>query len=441
MSKEKWTTATLAPIRSGLAVAICISLFVATAGAAEPHKYALRELVARALQNSRELALARVQQSVAEKAAGLQRAEFHPNLFTGSGAAYTNGFPETPGGRPPAPFSLSYVQTLFNPPLRGQLRAAEERAHIQQLEVERTRDAVILRTVSAFLELAKVRHALELGQRERAGAQKILEITRARAAEGLELSLEVTRAELELARIEERIVRGEGREEALVGELRNLTGVVPEEPLALEREELSLGPEQPIGDLVELAMNNNAELKQAELERRAREHRLKGERGGYWPTIDFVGQYSVFSRINNYDEFFRVFRRHNLNVGVDVRIPIFSARTSAAVGLAESEFRASEIELKRKRAEVDLAVRGQARRARELDAAREVARLELKLAQENLRVVQARFEQGRANLRELERARLEEADKWMAFLDANYNRQRAQLNLLQTTGQLARVFQ
>ena len=74
------------------------------------------------------------------------------------------------------------------------------------------------------------------------------------------------------------------------------------------------------------------------------------------------------------------------------------------------------------------------------DLAREVARLELKLAQENLQVVQAGFQEGRANLRDVERARLDENEKWVAYLDAGYDRQKAQLELLNITGDLGRLF-
>ena len=77
---------------------------------------------------------------------------------------------------------------------------------------------------------------------------------------------------------------------------------------------------------------------------------------------------------------------------------------------------------------------------RELDAAREVSRLELKLAQENLQIIQASFQEGRANLRDVERARLDENEKWVAFLDSDYERRKAQLELLNTTGDLDKLF-
>jgi outer membrane protein TolC len=76
-----------------------------------------------------------------------------------------------------------------------------------------------------------------------------------------------------------------------------------------------------------------------------------------------------------------------------------------------------------------------------LNASREVARLDLKLAQETLQVSQAKFEQGTLTLRDIEQSRLDESDKWVAFLDADFALQQGQLSLLQATGQLAKVFQ
>ncbi len=78
----------------------------------------MRQAVTLALQNSRDLALARVQYTVALNEAGLDRSAFLPNLYTGSGAAYTSGFPSIAGG-PPAVFQMSYNEAVFNPLLEG----------------------------------------------------------------------------------------------------------------------------------------------------------------------------------------------------------------------------------------------------------------------------------------------------------------------------------
>ena len=49
--------------------------------------------------------------------------------------------------------------------------------------------------------------------------------------------------------------------------------------------------------------------------------------------------------------------------------------------------------------------------------------------------------EGKLNLREVEKARLSENERWMAYLDANFARQQAQLELLRVAGQLNKVWQ
>jgi len=100
---------------------------------------------------------------------------------------------------------------------------------------------------------------------------------------------------------------------------------------------------------------------------------------------------------------------------------------------AEAEANAAAFDVRNKRGKLELHVRAQARQLRELELSQDVARLELKLAQQNQGVIQAQFDQGRATLSQLEQAQLDENDKWLAFLDAGFARQQAQLALLQTT--------
>jgi outer membrane protein TolC len=428
-----------------LALAGIVALvFPSSARAQDTEKLTLRQAVALALQNSRELKLARMQYNVALDEAGVNRAAFRPNLYTGAGVAYTHGFPSLPGGQAPSIFQLDYSQTLFNPMLKGQQRAAEERAKSQRIEMDRTRDDVIVRTATVYLELAKVRHSLELMRTEEASAEKILEVVRERVAANQELPIEVTRSQLTLARIRERIVKLGDRADTLEAQIRDLAAIPESKSIEVEREEPSftnaLSTEPAEAEMIDLAVQNDRSVAEAENERAARQHLLRGARLSYWPTVDLVGQYSVLSKFNNYGDFYKKFERNNVNIGLQVTIPIFAAKTSANVALAKSQLNAAELQLGQKRQEVRLEVQQKSRGVRELDASREVARLDLKLAQETLQLVQAKFDQGRATLQDVEQARLDESDKWVAFLDANFARQRAQLTLLQATGQLAKVF-
>ena len=400
----------------------------------------LKQAVDMALRNSRDVALAQARYNVAQNTVEVNRSAFRPNLFTGSGAAYTYGFPQTPGGAAPSIINASYVQTVFNPLLTAETRASSERKESQRLELEKTRNMVMLQTSSAYLELTKVRHSLDLMRTQRQSNARILDFTRQRLNEGLELPIEVTRAELNEARSEQRIVQLESRQRVLERQLAALTGVPPDQRIEVESEVLPLDEQQREQDLIDRALNSSLDLQQAELERKAREHRLKAEIGSRWPTVDLFAEYGLFARFNNFQDFFQRFQRNNFNIGLQVRIPIVSAQRAANVSLAKSELTTAEMELKSKRQNVELDVERQYQHLRELNAAREVSRLELKLAQENLQIVQASFEEGRSNLRDVEKARLEENDKWLAFLDGDYEYQRAHLDLLNTTGDLGRLF-
>jgi len=157
--------------------------------------------------------------------------------------------------------------------------------------------------------------------------------------------------------------------------------------------------------------------------------------------VEAVSTYSLLASFNNYLEFYKKFQRNNFNAGVQVQVPLFSAKTREDIGLAQINLEVSQANLASKKTQVSAEVRQRTRHLRERDAAKEVARLELQLAQQNISVLQEQYTEGKVNLRELERARLEENEKWMAFLDANFQRQQAQLDLLKTAGQLDKVWQ
>jgi outer membrane protein TolC len=404
-------------------------------------KLTLKEAVTLAVANSRDLALARLQYGVMQRQIGVTRSVFLPNLYTGTGVAYTSGFPLLEGGGAPAIFSLSYNQQIFNPPLKGEQHVAEQRAEEQRLSIDDVRDAVMSRAALDYLELAKVRHALELMHGERTSAGRILDATRQRMDTGRQLPVDLIRAQLTTAQIEQRIAQLEDRDDSLSGELRDLMGLPSDEMIEVSTEEIPTAAAEASKDVVAEAMTNNVEIKQAQAELRAREFKLKGEQGGRWPTFSLIGQYNVLSKINNYTEFFNKFQRNNVIFGVQVQIPIIASRTSSAVAYARADLNAATLALQKRRSELSLDVRRKARLVREAELGGEVAKLELQLSQESVRVLQSQFDEGRGSLQDLEAAHIEENNKWLAFLDANYARQQVQIDLLHSTGQLAQVLQ
>jgi outer membrane protein TolC len=218
-------------------------------------------------------------------------------------------------------------------------------------------------------------------------------------------------------------------------------GLTEEQEIEVTADDLPGEAEQEGANLVASAMENNTGLQLAASDVRAREFRLQGEKRGYLPTVQLVGVYSYLAKFNNYTEFFKTFQANNLNAGVQIQMPLFSAKTKANVGLASVNLEAARVTLANRKTQVTAEVRQKSRNVREKDAAKEVARLELQLTQQNLEVLQSQLDEGRVNLREVERARVAENDRWLEYLDANFARQQAELDLLQTAGQLDKVWQ
>ncbi|HJZ64099.1 MAG TPA: TolC family protein [Candidatus Acidoferrum sp.] len=432
------------PLRRAGAILIFAASFAVAVSAQQapaPISLTLKHALELALQNSKDIRIARIQASVADHAAMISKADFLPNLYVGSGAGYTYGIPETPGGRAPSVFNVTYTEQVFNLPLRGAAKEQQEQAKAQKILLEDARNSVIAGTATGYLELVKVRHSLELLRKENDSADKILGVTQERASEGFELPMEVTRSQLTKAQVTQKILQLEGREDELATYLRNELGFAPDQQIDLSADDLPGAAEQEGANLIALAMENNTDIRLAQSDVRAKEYRYRGEKGGYLPTMEVVSVYSLLAKFNNYDQFFRTFQRNNYNAGVQVQMPIFSARTKASVGLANVNLQVAKASLENKKNQVSADVRKKTRRLREMDAAKEVTRLQLQLAQQNVSALQSQFEEGKINLRDVERARLDENDRWMAYLDATFQRQQAQVELLRTAGQLDKVLE
>lgn len=415
-----------------------------TGASSTPIVLTLKRSIELALQNSKDIQLAKIQARVADDAAKLTNSQFRPNLYIGSGAGYTYGIPATPGGQAPSVFNVTYLQDVLNEPLRGFEREQQEQARAQRVLLEQTRESVIARVASAYLELVKVHHAVDLLRKEQESAGKIVDVTEERQSEGFELPTEVTKAQLTKARVVQRVLQLEGRQDELEVFLRSQLGLGAEQPIEVTPEELPGSAEQEGANLVAMAEQSSPGLLLAESDVKGKEFRLQGEKRGYWPTVQLVTLYEVLAKFNNYTQYLANpsnFRYNNLNAGVNVQLPIFSSKTRANVALAQASLDAAKLNLASKRTQVSADIRQKSRKVQEADATKEVARLELQLSQQNLAVIQSQFNEGKMNLRDVEKARLDENEKWMAYLDANFQRQQAELELLRTAGQLDKVLE
>ena len=169
-------------------VALAAAIAAPPAGAQQappPAALTLKQAVALALRDNSEVSLAQLRYQSSQRELHVERSLFQPNLYVGSGAAYTSGFPLLAGGGAPALMSLSYDQALFNPLARSDARVASECRSAQlRLAIDAARAPWPVHVASSYLELAKTRRELDLMRRESDSAQKILEFTQQRVEAG-----------------------------------------------------------------------------------------------------------------------------------------------------------------------------------------------------------------------------------------------------------------
>lgn len=400
----------------------------------------LQQAVSMALRHDTRLAEADAKQRSAEDAAALGAAHFRPSLFTGTGAAYTYGFPQTLGGGPPSVFNLGFVQPLYDGPARGRASAAVERVGQQKQDATRVRADVVFETAATYLELASVRQALARQPPATDAARALVQVVLDRMNESRALPLQALEARLTAARVAQRVARLESRAVALEGELRVLTGISTEEPLQVSLERLPSLPERSVAEMVAMAAANSPELKIAELERRTRELQAAGQRKALRPSVDVVANYAIYSRFNNIDLYFARFQRNSLNVGVQAKVPIFNAESIAAATLAVSQEAEADAGVQRARDRIDIDVRRAWQRVRQLTVDRDVAELELAVAQEHARVLDARVAEGTGDRADLAKVVIDEAGAWAGFFQAELEAEKAQLEMRRITGELIRLF-
>jgi outer membrane protein len=436
MNKGTRLTRSMRLIRLTVIVtALCVNGPGVTAQSA-PSPLTLKEALALAVQRSPQIAEAVARERSAAWQAEGAHARFQPNLFTGGGAQYTSGFPLAPGVNLPALFDLAYSQPLFNPSARADARSADARAEAQRLSMAQVRASVIQRTASLYLELVAIRRSLERQASAASGADQLVDATVDQQSEGRALRIDVLRARLAVARARQQVVDLDGRAAVIEQQLREATGIDLGQPLRIRFEDLPQAPDRTVDTLVAAAEVNSPALRVVEAERRASQEHLAGQRQGYWPSVDLVGNYSVLGRFNNYDEFFRAFQRNNVNVGVQASLPIISATSRASTALARSELLEADASVRARREELALNVRRAAQQLRGSVAKREVADLEVQVAEENVRVLRERAAEGRAAQADLAKAQLDAAAAWTAFFMAEYERQQADLQIRTETGDL-----
>jgi outer membrane protein TolC len=411
-------------------------LMMATHGQAEP--LPLERAIRLALGHSTSAAIAgaEVQRTFASYLE--LRDNFLPQINAGSGLGYTYGYPLSIEGSAPALLDVVAQSTVFNPGQRQFLDAAKIDWRASELQDKDQRGAVIQDVALTYAELAKWEARLVRLEQYEAQSQQMEQAAAERLQAGVDSAVDLNKAKLATARVRLHRAQARGSADVLRRHLAILTGL-PASSIEIEPETIpALPPVAAPEDLSEKAVASSSAVKFAEQHSLAEAMRASGERRSFWPSIDFSAQYARFSTFNNYTVYFppHTFKVNNLTIGFALKIPLLNIGQHARAEAAAAEALKAKKQAEAARDQVAEETLRLQRATEQLEAAREVAELEYQLAQSGLEAAQTRIDAKTGTLHELADARVQAAERFLLFQDADFEYQRARMNLLRATGDL-----
>jgi len=370
----------------------------------------LEEAVKIALEQNPSNRVAREGVNGATEAVGVARAPYYPDL--GLAASYDrwqrhaflpNGI--VPPGSPTiiGPTNdwftgVTTHYTLFDfGRRRAKLRAAQARQGVAQEDVDRVRQDIALSVHQAYFGLVASLETEGVARRALARAEDHLRVAKERKAAGAVPQADVVRAQVEVAEAQLALERAEGLVRVAKGNLNTAMGLPVERPVEVDRSPREIVPPATINldEALKRAVSARPELRGAQQRIEAARQGVSLARSAYGPKVK--GEASWGWRDTSYFP-------HDKDwlVGVSIDLPIFTgfARKHQMSG-ARSALSREEADAERLTQAVRQEVWSAHSKLRETYEATRSTEVQLRDAQESLRLTSERYQAGAGTINDL----------------------------------------
>jgi outer membrane protein TolC len=366
------------------------------------------------------------------------RDAYAPNFVVGGSPGYFYGFPLGY----PSLFNLQSSSLVLSFSQRDYMRSAHAALESANLNLKDTRQQIALDVSLDYVELDHDLREIAALDQEKGYAGTLVDIEQQRAGAGVDASIDVLRAQLTAAQVDEKRIHLENDADQMRQKLGHLTGL-PADGLTTVSASIPPPPPLPSGASAAEPAGSDPGVAAAYANAKAKLFQSWGDaRVNDRPLAVFGGQYSRFASFNNYSEFFRNFVYNNFGAGVQITLPLFDAtrRARARESAADAVHALADADASRDTlSEQTQATRGS---VRELAAQQRVAELQSRLAQEQVKAIDTELANGggtgsqAVSPAEAQKAHIEERERYEDSLDADFSLIKVELTLLRLTGQL-----
>jgi outer membrane protein len=427
-------------------ILISIALFTSTnralAGPArvEPQKdsrmLTVQEAVRLSLARSPEVLLSEAQAIRAREAIRETQSLNRPQIVTGTGLAYNNGMPLSMEGASPSIFQVSASQAIFSKKNNNLIREAEESGKASRLGAESARNELASRTALIYYQLHQSNKIIELNatrlELARKNQEQMATLCEAGRVRPVDLRLATTATQA----AEQQLLIAQEQMRLAETELRELAGITDSSPIKTVEPQLDNSAfSLPHDALFRRAVENTPEILQLEAAVKAKEFHVEAERGEYLPKADIIGQYALFSKTNNYQDYFNVFTRNNFLIGLSLQVPIFDGfRANSRVAQSRHEVSEARYRLEGHKSALKLSIERILSALRISQGAFDLARRDTDDAREMVRMNEALLESGRIGPQEMYDARSLLHQKELTVLETDQAVFQKKLELLKAIG-------
>lgn len=392
-----------------------------------------------ALKSNPKVLMAQADVDKARAAMQQLRDAYIPSVVGGSGVGPPSyGFPL---GQPSI-FNVTSQSLVFSYSQRDYLRAAQAAIDAASLNLKDAREGVAEDTAVTYLALDRDMQRQTALQEQQGFADRLVSIVQERLDAGQDTLIDLTTARLTAAQIHLTRLRAEDETIADQAHLARLIGL-PAQALGTTSSSVPAFPTTST-DVAGTTLITSPAVESAYATARSKQETAFGEARYLWrPQIYFEGQYSRFAKYTNIQDYYFRFQQNNAAAGVQINIPVYDMvhRAKAREAAADASHALHEADMVRDQF-FDSRLRAR-HTAAELSTRAEIASLDQQLAQQQLDVLLVQLKAGSGNLsgpqmtpKDEQTARIAEREKFIAVLNANFEAQQAEINIMRAAGEL-----
>ena len=405
---------------------------------AEVHKFTFQQALEIASRQNPDVALARLDERRAQENIKIARDPFTPKVYAGSGVAYTYGYPNSIQGNAPSIIDLRTDMSIYNRPRSYQLAAARENARGTQIDAQERTDEVAYRTANLFLDAEQAVKQRQSLADQLPTLRQVADVMQSRVSEGSELPVETQRAKVNLRQTEHQlnIVKdNEDYAEMLLAITLGYSANDRVQPVE-SAQSFQLPPLKTEDDSVQIALSHSKQLKRLQSAVLAKELEIRSYKSARLPQVSLVAQYSLFAKYA-FQNYFPNFQNNGAQVGASFVLPLL---IGSAIGgqyqQAATDMAKLRIQINQTRNQISADTRRSYQDMKSAEETRDLARQQLDLSHQDLSVLLSRYAEGQTSLRDVERARQLENQRWLALYEAETQAERAKLGFLRQLGDL-----